>query len=188
MRDISIRGGKRSVASEARDRRLVEVVVRHGYHPATIAARAGSPLRLVFRRDDDDPCTERIVFSEPGLVRRLAAGGTTIVDLPARSAGQVRFTCGMGRYTGRIDFLAQPPTSLAGRVKERTEHLETALGTALILWICSLPVIAVLAVLVLDAGSTLVAAAAALVAWVIGCLWAFGTRSASSQPAHGRSR
>lgn len=83
---------------------VVEIVVDRGYHPATILARAGIPLRLVFRRVDDDPCTERVVFSTPRLDRRLAAAGLTTVELPAQSPGDVRFTCGMGRYRGRIAF------------------------------------------------------------------------------------
>jgi hypothetical protein len=89
-------------------RQVVEVTVRHGYHPEAIAARAGMPLRIVFRRDDEDACAERVVFSEPRLVRHLARGITT-VDLPAHPPGVVRFTCGMGRYRGRIELAARPP-------------------------------------------------------------------------------
>ena len=153
-------------------RQVVEVIVDRGYHPAAIIARAGVPLRLVFRRDDQDACSERVVFSSPHLDRHLAPAGTTTIDLPAQPPGEVRFTCGMGRYRGRIELTAGPP-SILSRLRQRATRLETPVGTALVLWICSLPLIALLAVLALDATAAIAAAGAALIAWVGGCLWAF---------------
>lgn len=154
-------------------RQVVHVVVDRGYHPDAIIARAGVPLRLVFRRDDQDACSERVVFSSPHLDRRLAPAGTTVIDLPAQPPGEVRFTCGMGRYRGRIE-LAAGPRSILSSLRQRATRLETPVGTALVLWICSLPLIALLAVLALDATAAIAAAGAALIAWVGGCLWAFG--------------
>jgi len=152
---------------------VIDVEVDGGYRPALIRARAGLPLRLVFRRSDDAECSERVVFSTPRLERHLAPAATTIVDLPAQPVGAVRFTCGMGRYTGRIE-LAEEPTSPLARLRQQFNLLETPLGTALVLWICSLPLIALLALLMLDASAAIVVAGAALVGWVLGCLWAFG--------------
>ena len=154
---------------------VVEVTVHGGYHPDAIVARAGLPLRLVFRRDDDDACSERVVFSTPRLDRRLAPTGTTTIDLPAQPPGEIRFTCGMGRYRGRIGIVEQRAPSIVARLRDEAPRLETALGTALVLWICSLPLIALLAILGLDATAALAAAAGvALVALVAGCLWVFG--------------
>jgi len=151
----------------------VEIAVHGGYRPAAIRARAGVSLRIVFRRDDDDACSERVVFSAPRLDRRLAPSGATTVDLPAQPAGEIRFTCGMGRYRGRIELVEGERRSIVARVREQAARLETPLGTALVLWICSLPLVAVLAVLVLDVRAALAAAGLALVAWVAGCVWAF---------------
>ncbi len=80
----------------------VEIVVANGYHPAIVEVAADVPLRLAFRRIDAHECSDRVVFSEPRLVRHLAPGAVTVVDLPAAGPGEVRFTCGMGRYRGRI--------------------------------------------------------------------------------------
>ena len=151
---------------------VVEVIVHAGYHPDTIIARAGLPLRLVFRRDDDDVCSERVVFSGPRLDRRLAPTGTTTIDLPAQRPGDIRFTCGMGRYRGHIGFVGEQTPSIAARLRDAAPRLRSPLGTAFILWTCSLPLIALLAILTLDPAATIVAAGAALVAWVAGCLWA----------------
>ena len=153
---------------------VVELTVRGGYHPDAIVARAGLPLRIVFRRDDDDVCSERVVFSGPRLDRRLAPTGTTTIDLPAQPPdGEIRFTCGMGRYRGHIAFVEERAPSLVTRLREQAGRLDTPLGTALVLWICSLPLIALVAVVALDAGGAIAAAGVALVAWVAGCLWAF---------------
>lgn len=104
---------------------VVEVVIDRGYHPDAIVARAGVPLRLVFRRDDEDVCTERVVFSSPRIDRRLAATGVTRIELPAQPAGEVRFTCGMGRYRGRIELVAEGAPSLLSRLRNRSSRLET---------------------------------------------------------------
>lgn len=97
---------------------VVEVAVRGGYHPSAIVARAGMPLRLVFRRDDDDACSERVVFSAPRLDRRLAPSGMTTIELPALPPGEIRFTCGMGRYRGRIEIADERERSIIARVRD----------------------------------------------------------------------
>ena len=158
---------------------VVHVVVDGGYRPDAIIARAGIPIQLVFRRDDDDACTERVVFSGPRLDRRLAPTGTTTVHLPAQPPGLVRFTCGMGRYRGRIEFVEARSPSVVARFRDRASRLKTPVGAALVLWIGSLPLIAIVAVLAFDATTAVAAAGAALIAWMAGCLWAFG-RSAST--------
>lgn len=161
-------------------RQVVEVVIRGGYWPGVIVARAGLPLRIVFRREDDDSCTERVIFSVPRLDRRLAPTGTTTIDLPAQPAGEVRFTCGMGRYRGRIEVVDERRPSLLSRTRERAIHLEAPLGKAVVLWICSIPLIALLAIFALDVWAAVAVAAAALVASMAGCLWAFrGTTPAA---------
>ena len=71
----------------------------------SIEAQAGQPVRLVFRREDDDACSDRVVFSKPRVDRYLAPRSVTVVDLPAAAGGSIRFTCGMGRYRGRIDLV-----------------------------------------------------------------------------------
>lgn len=155
-------------------RQVVTIVVHGGYHPQGITARAGVPLRLVFRRDDEDACSERVVFSAPRLARRLNPTGTTTIDLPAQPPGEIRFTCGMGRYRGRIEFVDDRAPPVLGRLRTWVSRLETPVGTAIVLWISSLPLIVLVAVLAFDTTAAIAAAGAALIAWVVSCLWAFG--------------
>ena len=81
---------------------------------------------------------------------------------------------GMGRYRGHIELVDEPAPSIVARLRDGASRLETPIGTALVLWICSLPLIAVLAILAFDATAAIAAAAAALIALVAGCVWAFG--------------
>lgn len=153
---------------------VVEVAVDNGYHPAAIIARAGIPLRLIFSRTDDDACSERVVFSDPRFDRRLASTGTTVIDLPVRPAGAVRFTCGMGRYRGSIEFAEERLPSTFGQLRFEAGRLGAPLATALVRWIWSLPIIVLFAVVAFDLTAAIVASAVALVAWMAACLWAFG--------------
>jgi hypothetical protein len=96
-----------------RSDQTVEIVVDHGYQPQSIVARAGVPLRVVFRRRDADACTDRVVFSSPHLDRPLARGRATTIVLPPQAPGEVRFTCGMGRYHGQIQLRADRSSPFA---------------------------------------------------------------------------
>jgi hypothetical protein len=160
--------------SDPSGHQVVEITVRRGYQPDSIRAYAGVPLRIVFWREDDDICSERVVFSNPRLDHRLSATGATMIDLPAQPPGGIRFTCGMGRYRGHIEIVDDRRAPIVARLCNHAKRLEAPLRRAAVLWICSLPLIALVAILDLVPPAAATAAAGmALVAWVAGCLWAF---------------
>lgn len=99
-----------------RGEQVVEVLADHGFRPQSIVARAGIPLRLIVRRRDEDACMDRIVFSSPHLDRRMAPGAATTIVLPGQPAGEIRFTCGMGRYHGQIELRSEASVRDAMRV------------------------------------------------------------------------
>ncbi len=142
----------------------VDVVVDHGYRPAEIVVPAGVPVRIAFRREDADPCSERVVFSSPRIDRRLAASGTTIVELPGLLQGEVRFTCGMGRYRGRIRV---EPAARRRRLGRRSGPLGSPLVMALLAWIGTLPFAAIVAALAADVGSGALATMITFIASVV---------------------
>lgn len=158
------------------DRQVVDVVVDRGYRPKRITARAGRPLRLVFRLHDADPRSARVVFSEPRLNRLLEPAGTTIIDLPARGPGVVRFTCGMGRYRGRIAFVDERASSHLAQIRARAARLRSPLVTALAWWIVPFPLIALIGAITFDLATAGIAAGAALGVWLVSSLWVFGRR------------
>ena len=110
---------------------VVDVLINRGYHPDSIVALAGRPLRIIFRRRDEDACFERVVFSSPHIDRRIPVAGSTTIELPSQPAGEVRFTCGMGRYSGRIQLVSGSSPSFLGRVRSQAMRIASWTGTAL---------------------------------------------------------
>lgn len=86
-------------AGEPREAR---VCVRAGYEPDTVVARAGQPLRLIFRREDRLACTEQVVFPFFGRSATLPAGEDVTVELLPEEPGEYGFTCGWGMLRGRL--------------------------------------------------------------------------------------
>ncbi len=150
----------------------MNITIRGGYHPNSIVAHAGIPLRLVLVRDEDDACSERVVFSTPRLDRRISLTGTTTIDLPAQPSGQVRFTCGMGRYRGRIDLVDAEAPSILRHARTWISGHQASGGPALVIWLTSLPLTALAALILLDGTVATAIASAALVAWLAGGAWA----------------
>jgi len=81
----------------------LEVTVEKGYRPARLTARAGSPLRVTFLRNETSGCSKEVVFPGLGIRRALPTGERVSIDLPPQLAGIVPFTCGMGMMKGGIE-------------------------------------------------------------------------------------
>jgi len=71
-----------------------------GFVPARIDVAAGKATTLAVTRDARPNCASRIVFPELGITRDLPPGKTVIVQLPAMTAREVKFACGMGCIAG----------------------------------------------------------------------------------------
>ena len=78
------------------------IVVRGHYRPATVVVRRGVPVRLLFDRQESDPCSERVIFSDFHQERWLAPFATTAVQFIPTRSGEFLFTCAMGMYQGRL--------------------------------------------------------------------------------------
>ena len=155
----------------------VHIDVAKGYRPAVVTVSAGVPIRVVFHRNDDDPCTDRVIFSSPRIARRLADDGATSIDIPARPVGEIRYTCGMGRYSGTIRVAG----ARDGRLSwvRRGEGLLASAATVIIIVIAvGLPIVAALALLSLDSWAATVTTGAAAAMAAAAVLWMFGTPSA----------
>jgi hypothetical protein len=153
----------------------IHIEVNGGYRPAVAMARAGVPIRIVFERRDADVCTDRVVFSSPRLERRLTPNGPTSVDLPARPAGEIRYTCGMGRYSGVIRVVDHD-SDRARWLRREVRAADSALAVVFTVTVVGLPIVAAMALLLLGGTPALVAAAAAAAAAVGAVLWLLGGR------------
>jgi len=78
------------------------VIVRDRYLPPTVVARCGVPLRLRFRRDEDNPCSQKVIFPDFAISRSLPAWKTTAIDLAPEREGEFLFTCEMWMYQGTL--------------------------------------------------------------------------------------
>jgi plastocyanin domain-containing protein len=89
-------------AAVAAGRQEVAVTVRGGYSPAHVRVKAGTPVRLVFDRQETSGCSEEVVIPDFGIRRFLPAHEKTPVEFTPEHAGSFEFTCGMGMLRGRI--------------------------------------------------------------------------------------
>jgi len=80
----------------------IRITVRDGYDPARIAVRAGQPVRLLFRREEVQGCSDTVLLPEWGITQRLPAGEETAVEFTPSTPGEYEFTCGMHMMRGSV--------------------------------------------------------------------------------------
>lgn len=82
------------------------IIISGRYRPDTIWVALGVPVRLHFLRREDNPCSERVVFSAFGVDRRLPAFQETTVEFVPAAPGTFLFTCQWGMYRGKLVVMA----------------------------------------------------------------------------------
>ena len=80
----------------------VTIAVRGGYDPGAVKVTAGTPVRLVFDRQETSSCSEEIVLPDFGIRRYLPAHEKTPVEFTPAEAGTYEITCGMGMLHGKL--------------------------------------------------------------------------------------
>ncbi|MGH3452654.1 MAG: heavy metal translocating P-type ATPase, partial [Haloechinothrix sp.] len=83
-------------------RQEVPITVKGGYSPNLITVTEGIPVRLVFDRQDNSGCTERVVFPEFGVSRTLPAFAKTPIEFTPTETGEFGWACGMNMLHGRL--------------------------------------------------------------------------------------
>jgi len=78
------------------------IVVKGGYSPDTIRVQARRPVRLMFNRQEADPCSEKVVFDAFGVSADLPEGETIAVEFTPTDVGEYEFACQMGMLRGRL--------------------------------------------------------------------------------------
>jgi Cu+-exporting ATPase len=99
------RAGEAKVTGDVQE---VAVRIKGGYSPDLIRVRQGVPLRLVFDRQESGDCTERVVFPDFRVSKRLPAFQRTTVELLPERSGRFAFACGMNMVHGEL--LVEPPS------------------------------------------------------------------------------
>ena len=80
----------------------VDIVVKGGYSPDRIEVRQGRPVRLNFVRQEDNPCTEQVIFGGFGIVQDLPVGQSVAVEFTPDEPGEFTFHCGMNMVRGQL--------------------------------------------------------------------------------------
>ncbi len=82
--------------------RTIDIVVDGEYQPSRIVVQQGERVRLRFVRRDYGPCTREVVFESLGIRRELPTNQPVEIELPALTAGEHEFHCGMNMIRGTI--------------------------------------------------------------------------------------
>ena len=86
----------------------VIIIVRDGYHPETVTAPAGVPVRLRFRRVEGGRCSDTVLIPDLGRYAELPERETVNIDLGPLRAGEFAFTCPHGRIRGKLLIRSEP--------------------------------------------------------------------------------
>ncbi|MEX2324038.1 MAG: cupredoxin domain-containing protein [Acidimicrobiia bacterium] len=78
------------------------IVVKGGYSPDTIRVEAGQPVKLVFNRQEADPCSGKVVFDAFGVSADLPEGENVSIEFTPSEPGEYEFACQMGMLRGRV--------------------------------------------------------------------------------------
>lgn len=78
------------------------IMVKGGYSPDTIRVKAGTPVRLVFNRQEADPCSEKVVFDAFRISADLPEGESVPIEFTPVEPGEYEFACQMGMLRGKV--------------------------------------------------------------------------------------
>jgi Cu+-exporting ATPase len=94
------------------------VRVKAGYEPPEVHVHADRPIRLLFRREETAPCSERVVFPDYGISVGLPPFQEVAVDLPPSETGTHRFCCEMDMLHGNLIVEPNGASAAAARMRE----------------------------------------------------------------------
>jgi len=91
-----------AVATVQRGAQEVEVIVKGGYEPGVIRVKRGTPVRLVFDRQETSSCSEEVVLPDFGIRRFLAPFARTSVEFTPGKSGTFDISCGMSMLHAKL--------------------------------------------------------------------------------------
>ena len=96
------------VAAGQGEAAVQEVVVRaepRAYVPNRVQFKMGQPAQLRVVTGQQVGCTSVFTIPSLGVERALPRNGAATVAIPTDRPGKVRFTCGMGMYSGTVEVV-----------------------------------------------------------------------------------
>ena len=80
----------------------IVIVVRGGYQPAVVFARAGVPVRLTFRREESGSCSDTVLLPQLGRFAELPEGQDVSIECGPLQAGDYEFSGGRPALRGHL--------------------------------------------------------------------------------------
>jgi len=81
----------------------VPITIRNTtFEPQVVNIPAGTEVRLLVDRQEDNGCSDQIALPQLGVLRDLGAFAVTSVVVPPTAAGTYTLTCGMGMMSGQL--------------------------------------------------------------------------------------
>lgn len=99
---LSGKGQARQAAVSTGGTQEITIKVHGGYSPEVVEVAAGRPLRLIFDRVENNPCSDEVVLGAFGIRRELPAFAKTTIEFTPDKPGRYEFTCGMGMLHGAL--------------------------------------------------------------------------------------
>ncbi len=91
-----------AVKSNAKGVQEINVIVKGGYSPDRIEVQQGQPVRLNFRREESNSCTEQVVFGDFNITKNLPQGETVPIEFTPEKSGEFPFHCAMNMVRGKL--------------------------------------------------------------------------------------
>ena len=85
---------------------VATVTVKGGYSPSLVEVQAGTPVRLIFDRQESGDCSSRVVLPDFKINQSLPAHAATSVEFTPTEPGDYEFACGMNMLHGRLRVAA----------------------------------------------------------------------------------
>lgn len=113
---VSAAESRAAVRQSADGTQVIRLAVHDGgYSPSAVLAKSGVATRLELVTDGTTGCTRAFVVASRGIQEILPKTGTRTVNLGKSEPGTLRYTCGMGMYSGRIVFDSAAPVKRGAR-------------------------------------------------------------------------
>ncbi|PZR51674.1 ATPase P [Xylanimonas oleitrophica] len=106
---------------------VLAIAVKGGYSPDILEVEQGTPVRLLFDRQEAGDCSSRVVFPDFKINQTLAAHTTTAVELVPDKTGEFGFACGMNMLHGTLKVVpasagAGVGAAVAGQAQLQAPH------------------------------------------------------------------
>ena len=86
----------------------INILVRGGYTPSQIKAKAGVTTKLVFETKGTYDCSSAISIPQLNYRAMLPATGSTVVEIPAEKAqNNLDIVCSVGMFRAQIEFASK---------------------------------------------------------------------------------